>query len=372
MLADRTQIMTTTDTATQLEALRAHLAALDETRVDLRPMPDTGLAHDHVWISRQSGADWVARLPKQSQMRLAAEANLDYQAQCYIRAAGSGHTPELKRILPLNAALPRGGLLITAITGRPARLPEDLPAIARALASLHRLPPPAPAQRAPLANAVSPWQAMRDEVFAQARYLDALPPADLAAPVRRLLDDELQRFDASIELAERIDAHRCLISFDAHPGNFLITPDGQAVLVDLEKCRYSHPGFDLAHASLYTSTTWDPASHAVLDGDAVIHFYRHWQAQLGPNHPLADDAALLATRRAIWLWSVTWCAKWWSLHGRERDLSAQGEDWSTALSDPQLIAHVAERVAHYLSAPIVVRVVDETRYLQQRLTRAAA
>ncbi|TDX28330.1 thiamine kinase-like enzyme [Modicisalibacter xianhensis] len=354
--------------AMQLETLRAYLDTLGENIVDLRPMPDTGLAHDHVWIRRRNGADWVARLPKQSQMQLEPEANLVFQANCYQRASASGHTPELQAQLPIDATLPRGGLLVTAIHGRSSRLPEDLPGIAKALAAIHRLPLPVPAERPPLSSAVSPWQAMRDEIFSQARYFDTLSPDLLDATARRQIDTELAILDEDAVAVASIDAHRCLISFDAHPGNFLITPEGEAVLVDLEKCRYSHPGFDLAHASLYTSTTWDPASHAVLDIDSVLDFYRQWQSWLAADNPLVDAEALVATRRAMWLWSITWCAKWWNLHRRERDALVCGEDWSTSLSDPTLIAHVVGRVTHFLSTPIVARVVDETHQLQRHLT----
>ncbi|NWO55232.1 aminoglycoside phosphotransferase [Chromohalobacter salexigens] len=353
------------------DAVRAHLASRGETGIDLHPMPDTGLAHDHIWIRRRHGPDWVARLPKQSQMQLGVEDNLDFQAHCYRRTSESGHTPTLHGRLPIDATLPRGGLLVTAIHGRPARLPEDLPAIAEALAAIHRLPLPAAATRPPLASAASPCQAMREEVMAQAHHLDTLPSTLLDREARRHIDAALASLDGNDAAAAGIDTRRCLISFDAHPGNFLITPEGKAVLVDLEKCRYSHPGFDLAHASLYTSTTWDPASHAVLEPDTVIQFYRQWQAQIGANNPLADEVALLATRRAMWLWSITWCAKWWQLHRRERDALARGEDWSTALSDPQLIAHVADRVAHYLSTPSVARVSDEFRHLQRHFVAGA-
>ncbi len=75
-------------------------------------------------------------------------------------------------MLPPSAALPRGGLLVEAVRGRPARLPEDLPAIAEALAALHTLPLPAPAARAPLLAPADPWRAMRDEVADQAEHLD--------------------------------------------------------------------------------------------------------------------------------------------------------------------------------------------------------
>ncbi|MDT8344221.1 MAG: hypothetical protein RQ752_07280, partial [Thermohalobaculum sp.] len=120
---------------------------------DLEPMPDKGLAHDHV---RLAGRGIVARLPKQSQMGLGAAANLAYQAACYTRASASGHAPRLIATLAPGAALPRGGLLVEEIAGHPARLPGDLPAIATALGRIHALPlPPAPA-RPPLADPADP------------------------------------------------------------------------------------------------------------------------------------------------------------------------------------------------------------------------
>lgn len=351
----------------RLSQLHKALIAIDNTVVHLAALPDTGLAHDHVWISRDTGPDWIARLPKQSQMQLDPETNLEYQANCFRRAAQSGHTPDLHAILPISADFPRGGLLVSAIEGRQARLPDDLPAIGEALAHLHDIAVPPVAARPPLQSPHSPWTAMRDEVLAQATYLDDAP---IDEATRRRLDSELTLFNDDRELAERIDAQRCLISFDAHPGNFLITPEGKAVLVDLEKCRYGHPGLDLAHASLYTSTTWDPASYAVLDTAAVVDFYRHWWATRHTTNEVMDVEALVATRRAMWLWSTTWCAKWLTLHHQERDSLAQGEDWSAALSEDRLIAHVEDRARHYLSSPVIERVSDDNHRLSRELSRA--
>jgi rSAM/selenodomain-associated transferase 2 len=67
-----------------------------------------------------------------------------------------------------------------------------------------------------------------------------------------------------------------LVAFDAHPGNFIVREDGRAMLVDLEKCRYSHPGLDLAHATLYTSTTWDVDGRCALTPAQVAGCYRAW------------------------------------------------------------------------------------------------
>ncbi|MGM0616080.1 MAG: aminoglycoside phosphotransferase family protein, partial [Pseudomonadota bacterium] len=131
----------------QQQALAAQLQLAGIDYQHLSAMADTGLAHDHIWIHR-AGDDWVARLPKQSQMDLGPADNLAYEAACYERASAGGHVPHLHGILPVSEALPRGGLVVDAIEGRLAQLPEDLPRIAEALASLHRLP--LPAHTAPL------------------------------------------------------------------------------------------------------------------------------------------------------------------------------------------------------------------------------
>ncbi|BBI48365.1 hypothetical protein HORIV_07860 [Vreelandella olivaria] len=137
-------------TEARLQALASELKRAGITYHELTPMADTGLAHDHVWIHRIEGDDWVARLPKQSQMNLPPEENLAYQTSCYQRSSPGGHTPKLYNTLAPNEALPRGGLLVEAIRGRLAQLPEDLPAIADALASLHSQPLPSAAKQAPL------------------------------------------------------------------------------------------------------------------------------------------------------------------------------------------------------------------------------
>ena len=100
---------------------------LDVARADLQPLPDTGLAHDHVRIG-DTGT--LARVPKQSQLGLAAAENLDYQAACFARASASGHVPRLHEKLAPDAALPMGALIVDLIDGRSLSLPEDLAAMA--------------------------------------------------------------------------------------------------------------------------------------------------------------------------------------------------------------------------------------------------
>jgi thiamine kinase-like enzyme len=325
----------------------------------LQPLPDKGLAHLHV---RLAGTGALARIPKQSQVALGPEANLRHEAACFDRAGASGHTPRLLGTLPVSPQLPRGALLVEEIEGRPAALPADLPAIAAALAAIHRLPVPAASGRAPLASPRDPLHALVREIDAQAVHL---PRARLAPEVRRALEDELHALGRLASEPGRPGVH--LIAFDAHPGNFVLRARGDAVLVDLEKCRYSSPGLDLAHATLYTSTTWDVAAHAVLPVDEVAGFYRAWVRAAGPVVADAAQPWHVALRRAMWLWSITWCCKWRVLSGEAPLADRGGEDWSSAHSDAQLIAHVRGRVDHYLSLPAIRHVRDELVALQEVL-----
>jgi hypothetical protein len=315
----------------------------------LQPLADKGLAHHHV---RLLGTGLLARVPKQSQMGLGAADNLDYEAACYRRAAASGHVPRLAGTLPPGRFLPRGALLVEEIIGRSARLPGDLPAIAEAFAALHGLPLPAAPERAPLIDAADPLAALQAEIQAQAAYLD---PAALLPGTRALIDGALAQFSRLCDQPQR--PPRRLIAFDGHPGNFLITADGRAILVDLEKARYSHPPLDLAHATLYTSTTWDVDSSAELTPAQVLAFYAAWHRQCDIGSGPA--AWFVPLRAAMWLWSVTWCAKWRVLSPRHAQRHTGGEDWSAEHSSEALVAHVRGRVDCYLSAPAVERVLHE-------------
>ena len=335
-------------------------ASLRWAGCDLEVLPDSGLAHTHV---RLVGHGALARIPKQSQMNLAAEENLAYQAACFERAGRSGHTPALLGRLPPSAALPRGALIVEEIIGRSAVLPDDLTAIVTALARIHQLPLPAGNARAPLVSAADPMTALLVEIETQAAYLNA---AQIGPTTRRCIDAEIDRY--RLLCAGSARPPLCLISFDAHPGNFMIRADASAVLVDLEKCRYSHASLDLAHATLYTSTTWDAASSAVLSVDEVAGAYADWSRAMGPS-AAAFTEWHLPLRRAMWLWSITWCAKWRVVSAAASPVTAPGEDWSTQLSEPALIAHVRGRVDHYLSASVVEQVLDEIDAIAQAMLK---
>lgn len=333
------------DSTEPLDALRQALRSAHPAlaQAPLSPLPDAGLAHRHV---RLQGTPWLARIPKQSQMGLAPLDNLAYQRACFERAAPCGHTPRLFDVLAPAAGLPLGALLVEAIEGTAAVLPQDLQPIAQALAALHRLP--LPDEPAPLRHAPDPLADLAAEIGAQAVHLDA---AGLCAAARAGIAAELAQLQRLLAREDR--PPRTLTAFDAHPGNFLLRADGHAVLVDLEKLRYAAPGLDLAHATLYTSTTWTQAPGCVLDTAQLLGFYLAWDGAMG-EAALEHRRWHAPLRRAMWLWSITWCAKW-------RVLSVQaptgrGEDWSSAHSEHALVAHVRERVDHYLDATTIEQV----------------
>jgi hypothetical protein len=135
--------------------------------------------------------------------------------------------------------------------------------------------------------------------------------------------------------------------------------------VDIEKARWSHPPLDLAHTTLYTSTTWDVDSRAELTLADVTGFDAAWQARCDLGAAL--QPWFVPLRAAMWLWSITWCAKWRVLSPREARGGADGEDWSRDHSSQALIAHVRGRVDDYLGRPSVERVVDELDDLRRAL-----
>jgi aminoglycoside phosphotransferase (APT) family kinase protein len=322
----------------------------------LEPLAVKGLAHDHV---RLKGTGLLLRIPKQSQFGFRAADNLAYQAACFERVAASGHGPKLSAVLPPSDLLPMGALAVEEIEGRPPVLPDDLPAIAAAMAKVHALPLPAAGARAPLEDHRDPLAGALAEIESQAVYLGEAG-----------LDPEsLEQLNAELAWA-RAEARRgpgdqaiTLVLTDTHPGNFLIRPDGQAVIVDLEKALYGSPGIDLAHATVYSSTTWDTDVHAVLSAEEVAGFYRAYLAAAGPDLAGRLRPWLLPMRRILLLRALTWCAKWSVLHRRsalnQKHEAETTEDWSAENTDPALIAHVAGRVADFLSPACLRRMRGE-------------
>lgn len=348
-----------------LHALAEALAELEGfsavTPAALRPLPTKGLAHDHLLIG---DTGWLLRVPKQSQFGLAAETNLRYQEACFERVGESGRAPRIAGRLEPGRGLPMGALVVRWIEGRVPRLPDDLSALAESMARVHALPLPAPAARAPLERHEDPVGGILPEIERQAGYLEA---AGLEPAARRGLEQELAwARDFADSIAGRAQPVTLVLT-DTHPGNFLIDAAGRAIIVDLEKALYGSPGIDLAHATVYSSTTWDPEIHAELSLEQVAGFYRHYleiAARIrGAGFAASLKPWLLPMRRLLFLRAITWCAMWRVRHrepaeARPDDIRAT-ENWSAEKSDPRLIAHVAGRVDCYLEAETIERMRGE-------------
>ncbi len=338
----------------QLHALQKAIRHQLDVPLDaLCVMPTSGLAHDHVTIE---GTDWLLRVPRQSQMRLNAAENLTYQKTCFDRMSASGHTPECRLFIPPSDELPMGALLVRRIHGEVLQLPRQLELAAEALAAIHALPLPEHSQRAPLIDQSDPMADTLTEVLTQADYL---PQAQLPTDTVKMIEEEIAA--AKKDVAQLAVSPIALVSFDAHPGNFIVEQDTQrAYLVDLEKGRYGGAGFDLAHASLYTSTTWDTATYAELSSDDIQNFYAAWSDAMPPALSAQWQLYLLPMRRLMWLWSITWCAKWQVESNQQlkasKNIIANAEDWSAENTDDALIEHVRNRVIHYLEPATVERV----------------
>jgi hypothetical protein len=304
----------------------------------LEPLPVKGVAHAHY---RLGGTGLLARVPGWSQIGLDPATALGHQAACFERAAGCGHTPRLRAVLPPTAAVPLGALVVEEIAGRPPRLPAELPALAQALAALHRLP--VPAVSAPLAAPAAPVAALRALI---GRQWDFLAQAGLAPAALRALEQERTRAQTELEGRTALPQPPTLIGTDTHPGNFLIDSRGKAWFVDLEKAQYGLPAMDLAHTTLYTSTTWDADCAAVLDSAAVAGFYRAWAEAVPAALAQAARPWLAPVRRLVWLRSLTWMARW-----RVESEAAFGP----ALP-PSLRRHIRARVADFLAPETIERV----------------
>jgi len=291
---------------------------------ELAPLRAKGMAHAH-WRVGERGL--VLRVPRRVPVGADPLGELERQAAAFARAQRSARAPGLAAVLHPADGLPAGALLVEDVAGRPPRLPDDLPAIAEALAAIHRLPLPPPAARAPLADPPDPLRATAALVRAQAAFLG---PAGAAADVARQVEAAVLEAEAKASPGPAT----ALVGVDVHPGNFAVLPDGTARLLDLERMQYGLPALDLAHAVLDTSTTFDPDVDARLSDGDVAAFVDAWAAGV-PEGVARDARALLPLAlRLVRARTLTWMARW-----RARDGAVLGAGLDLAVR-----AHVEARV----------------------------
>ena len=130
---------------------------------------------------------------------------------------------------------------------------------------------------------------------------------------------------------------------DTHPGNFIVTPDGVAKFVDLEKVHVGSPGIDLAHATLPTSTLWHPDIGKVLTPAEVKAFYAAYLAQIGKKRAATLAPWLLPMRRLTWLRTIMFMARWRVQTRSPRDPSEPGQ-WSDTGLESRMKQHIDPRI----------------------------
>lgn len=296
------------DPAVLVDFCRAHHADLAGlTEAMLVPLPRKGTSNDHVRLGtlKTERGGLVARIPRFSHVGRDRRENLANQVMGFRRAGASGHTPQLHHLVPIVPGVPTGALVVDLIEGRAPRLPDDMPALAEAFAALHAVPVP-PAEKRQLATVTDPVAATRAAIEAHAPCFDA---AALSAAARAMLDEELAWARSFVAAGLPALPPRFVVS-DAHPGNFLIDDSGKAWFTDLEKAHWGAVPIDLAHASLPTSTGWDPDVTGSLSDADIVAFHAAWRRHADPDLAAACAPWWRPLRRLTWLRTMSFMARW--------------------------------------------------------------
>ena len=322
------------------------LAALKElprfanlTAEDLEPLPATGTAHGHVRLP----GGLIARVAYAYEGDAGAAARLETQAAAFRLLAPSKHTPALHDIVPPRPGLPGGALAVDRIVGEVPALPRDLGAIATSLAAMHSLKKP-PAS-SPIPRQKNPFLETLEVIELGARRFLDKAVTDTAA--RAEITDELRLMRDMAPALARQPQPLTIALADTHPGNFIMTPDGTAWFVDLEKVHVGSPAIDLAHATLPTSTLWHPEVGKTLTPGQVAGFYAHYLARVGKARAAALEPWIMPMRRLTWLRTTMFMARWRVQTSQPRDPNDPGQ-WSDAGLEPAMKAHLKARIAQCL------------------------
>jgi aminoglycoside phosphotransferase (APT) family kinase protein len=320
----------------------ALLAALNErprfanlTSEDLGPLPAIGTAHGHVRLP----GGLIARVAYAHEGDAGAASRLETQAAAFRLLASGKRTPVLHDVLAPRQGLSGGALIVDRIEGHVPVLPRDLGALAATLAVIHSMkkPPassPIPRQKNPFLETLA---AIEQNAL---RFLDkAVPESGARAEIAEEL--RLMRGMASA-FAEQPQPLTIALA-DTHPGNFIMTADGTAWFVDLEKVHVGSPAIDLAHATLPTSTLWHPEIGQILTPGQVAGFHAHYLARIGKARAAALEPWLMPMRRLTWLRTTLFMARWRVQTRGDRD-PGDPSQWSDAGLESRMQTHIDARI----------------------------
>ncbi len=317
-----------------------------------QPLPAVGTAHGHVRLPDGR----LARVAYAHEGDASAGDRLRAQAAAFRHLAPSERTPRLHDLVEPRPGLPGGALIVDFVEGRAPVLPRDLVTMADTLSRIHTLP--LPSATSPIPRQANP-------------FLDTLEAVELNA--RRFLDKAVPDLDARAGIAEELRLVRGMAPAlgrrpqplgvalaDTHPGNFLVDGDGVAWFVDLEKVHVGSPAIDLAHATLPTSTLWDPKVDTILSRAEVQGFNEAYFARIGGAAADTLQPWLLPMRRLTWLRTTLFMARWRVQTRSARD-PADSSQWSDAGLDPAMKAHIDATIDRCFGRDFIRHVRDEWR-----------
>ena len=334
------------------QAIRSEPRLAHVKREQLERCDTDGIAHRHVRLRDVTIDDIpvLLRIPRLSQWNMPAERQIAYEAACFQRAQRSGCTPRFLGALGIRDGLPRGALIVEAVDGRKPVIPRELPAIAHCLSRLHRLPLPPEEDRPPLDHHANAFAATLKTVEEQAAFLEE---AGVSSDACAQIGEELSELRALQGEIRRMTPVTTFVGTDTHPGNFLIRPDGSAVFVDLEKVIYGSPAIDLAHATLYTSTMWDPDCAAEVGEGETTAFTSIYLTAANRGYRNRLKPWITPMRRLTWARTTTWCARWRALS------KLRGGEWDAEKLPTRAREHFEQRTAEFLKASTIERIRSE-------------
>ena len=220
----------------------------------------------------------------------------------------------------------------------------DLAAMAETLARIHALPMPPPGS--PIPRQTNPFLETLQAIQLNTRNFLGAAVEDPQA--RAEIADELWAMREAAATLDLDDQPLSVALADTHPGNFIVDRAGIARFVDLEKVHVGSAAIDLAHATLRTSTLWDPRVGKELAPADVVGFYEAYLARRGEAVADALRPWLEPMRRLTWLRTTLFMARW-RVQTRQPRNPRDPSQWSDAGLDPATRAHIDARIDYCFS-----------------------
>ena len=234
--------------------------------------------------------EWVLRMPAPTRQFLATDNPSAAEVAARMKLfAATHHCPSPQYVFSPAELPPAGGILIPYVRGRKLELPTDLPLVADCLAALHATRPGA--IRPDIAKTIN-------------QRMDFLPQAPISEDSRLIIKGLWDRTNGWLTSKEMVCLNReDAILADSQPGNFIVSSDNRAVVVDVEGDFVHSAGIDLAHITLFSSLLWWDEKARPLKKKDIVSFYQHY---INKTDGSSSCAELLALRPLVLCRTLSW------------------------------------------------------------------